>query len=90
MLITAACTMRVFLSIVRLPGRDSGRDSEILSHSGARRLPFDHNNFDIAIPAGRMIMQMMSSELERAMFRERTSAGLAAARGADDEEAQRR
>lgn len=39
-------------------------------------------NIDTTTPAGRMMMQMVSSfaEFERAMIRERTSAGLAAAR----------
>ena len=39
-------------------------------------------NIDTTTPAGRMMMQMVASfaEFERAMIRERTSAGLAAAR----------
>jgi DNA invertase Pin-like site-specific DNA recombinase len=39
-------------------------------------------NIDTTTPAGRMMMQMVGAfaELERAMIRERTSAGLAAAR----------
>jgi DNA invertase Pin-like site-specific DNA recombinase len=39
-------------------------------------------NIDTTTPAGRMMMQMVGSfaEFERAMIRERTSAGLAAAR----------
>ena len=39
-------------------------------------------NIDTTSPAGRMMMQMVASfaEFERAMIRERTSAGLAAAR----------
>ena len=39
-------------------------------------------NIDTTIPAGRMMMQMVGAfaEFERAMIRERTSAGLAAAR----------
>ena len=39
-------------------------------------------NIDTTTPAGRMMMQMIGSfaEFERAMIRERTSAGIAAAR----------
>ena len=39
-------------------------------------------NIDTTTPAGRMMMQMVGAfaEFERAMIRERTSAGLAAAR----------
>jgi DNA invertase Pin-like site-specific DNA recombinase len=37
-------------------------------------------SIDTTTPAGRMMMQMVGSFAERAMIRERTSAGLAAAR----------
>ena len=49
------------------------------SSAGFRSLT---ENIDTTTPAGRMMMQMVASfaEFERAMIRERTSAGLAAAR----------
>ena len=50
-----------------------------LAHAGFRSLT---ENIDTTTPAGRMMMQMIGSfaEFERAMIRERTSAGLAQAR----------
>src|SRR6202044_4084010 len=58
------------------------------THHGADRqrgrgLPVDHREHRHDYPAGRMMMQMVGAfaEFERAMIRERTSAGLAAPRG---------
>ena len=54
---------------------------ERIAQAGAGFLSITEN-IDTTTPAGRMMMQMVGSfaEFERAMIRERTSAGIAAAR----------
>ncbi len=64
--------------------------ASVVSHEGGRDASLEivdvegsvTENIDTTIPAGRMMMQMVGSfaEFERAMIRERTSAGVAAAR----------
>ena len=56
---------------------------ERIGNAGAGFRPITEN-IDMTTPAGRMMMQMVGAfaEVERAMIRERTSAGLAAARAA--------
>jgi DNA invertase Pin-like site-specific DNA recombinase len=61
---------------------DALRIMERIAQSGASFRSLTETNIDTATPAGRMMMQIISTfaEFERAMIRERTSAGLATAR----------